>query len=227
MVRITAQSKAVTRERLIHTAAEHFARHGFDGANVDRISTGAGFAKGTLYNYFPSKEALFAAVIEEASRRAAALYAEHRPSGTTRECLLTLARADVQVLREQEAFTRALVREAMSFRPETYPLIVQHLAPFLAVIESTLASGVERGEVRSDAPPAQLALVFTGLLSMLYVQHWGSGGSWPALDAIPELVVGIFLEGAATRPTAALERQVATPAPPRGNGHTRRTRAGR
>jgi AcrR family transcriptional regulator len=215
MGRVTAESKAITRGRLIRTAAERFARDGFEGASVDRISVEAGFAKGTLYNYFPSKEALFAAVIEQAARRAARLYAGSLPGGTARERLLALARADVQVLREQEPFTRVLVREAMGFRPETYPLIVRHLAPFLAAVEATLADGARRGEVRRDAPPAQLALLFTGLLSMHYVQHWGSGGAWPALHDVPELVVDAFLDGAAPRPARAL-RRVATIHPPRG-----------
>ena len=225
MARVTAQSKTVTRERLIRTAAEHFARDGFDGASVDRISMEAGYAKGTLYNYFPSKEGLFAAVIEEASRRAADLYVHHVPGGAIRERLLTLAEADVQVLREQEAFTRALVREAMSFRADTYPLIVRHLAPFLAAVEATLADGVRRGEVRPDVPATRLALVFTGLLSLHYVQHWGSGGDWPALDEIPELVVETFLNGAAPRPARA--RRPGTPAPLPRRRPRRRVRAGR
>lgn len=217
MVRVTEKSKAITRERLICTAAERFARDGFDGASVDRISIEAGFAKGTLYNYFPSKEALFAAVIEQAARRAARLSTGSLPGGTARERLLALARADVQVLREQEPFTRVLVREAMSFRPETYPLIVRHLAPFLAAVEAALARGARRGEVRRDAPPAQLALLFTGLLSMHYVQHWGSSGTWPSLDDVPELVVDAFLDGAAPRPARA-PRRAATTRPRRRSG---------
>jgi AcrR family transcriptional regulator len=213
MARVTAESKNLTRERLVRTAAERFARDGFEGASVDRISIEAGFAKGTLYNYFPSKEALFAAVIEEAARRAAHLYAGSLPGGTARERLLALARADVRVLREQEPFTRVLVREAMSFRPETYPLIVRHLTPFLAAVEAALAEGARRGEVRRDAPPAQLALLFTGLLSMHYVQHWGSGGVWPALADVPELVVEAFLDGAAPRPARAPRRAARARAP--------------
>jgi AcrR family transcriptional regulator len=225
MARVTTQSKTLTRERLIRAAAEYFARDGFDGASVDRISIEAGFAKGTLYNYFPSKESLFAAVIEEASRRAADLYAGHALGGTLRERLLSLAEADVQVLREEEAFTRVLVREAMSFRAETYPLIVRHLAPFLAVVEAALTDGVRRGEVRPDVPAPRLALVFTGLLSLHYVQHWGSGGEWPALDEIPELVVETFLNGAAPRPAPARRPGASVPLPRRRPG--RKARAGR
>jgi AcrR family transcriptional regulator len=220
MARVTAESRTLTRERLVRTAAERFAHDGFEGAKVDRISIEAGFAKGTLYNYFPSKEALFAAVIEQAAQRAARLYAGSLPGGTARERLLALAQADVRVLREQEPFTRVLVREAMSFRPETYPLIVRHLAPFLAAVEAALADGARRGEVRRNAPPAQLALLFTGLLSMYYVQHWGSGGAWPALDDVPALVVEAFLDGAAPRPSRPPRRAT------RARSPRRRPRAG-
>jgi AcrR family transcriptional regulator len=222
MARVSPESRTITRQRLLEAAAGRFARDGFEGARVDRISVEAGYAKGTVYNYFRSKEAVFAAVIEEASRRAAEIYAESHSSGTVRERLHSLAQADVQVLREQEPFTRVLVREALSFRPETYPLIVRHLAPFLGVVEAALAEGVGRGEIRPEPPPAQLALVFTGLLSLHYVQHWGSGGTWPTLDDIPALVVSAFLDGAAPRPRRAVTGRASSGRPGTRSGRRRR-----
>src|SRR5262249_58309924 len=72
MVRVTADVKETTRARLLAAAAAEFARAGFERANVDGISLAAGYAKGTIYNYFPSKEELFLAVVEEASAQAAA-----------------------------------------------------------------------------------------------------------------------------------------------------------
>jgi Tetracyclin repressor-like, C-terminal domain len=107
-----------------------------------------------------------------------------------------LARADVAVLREDEPFTKVLVREAMSFRPDTYPLIVRHMAPFVAAVEAILTAGVRDGELHPTHPPGELAALWVGMLSLCYVQHWGSGGAWPSLDAIPELVVDTFLHGA-------------------------------
>ncbi len=41
--------------------------------------------------------------------------------------------------------------------------------------------------------------MFVGTLTLLYVQHWGSGGAWPSLDDVPDLAVGAFLDGAAVR----------------------------
>jgi len=57
-----------TRQLLLQAAAEEFAREGFGGANVNRISRAAGFAKGTIYNYFDSKRALMLALIDETAR---------------------------------------------------------------------------------------------------------------------------------------------------------------
>jgi TetR/AcrR family transcriptional regulator, mexJK operon transcriptional repressor len=42
---------------------------GFDVASMDQIAKNAGVSKGTLYNYFPSKEVLFAALIQSECER--------------------------------------------------------------------------------------------------------------------------------------------------------------
>jgi AcrR family transcriptional regulator len=203
MPRISASTKETVRARLLETAARHFARDGLQGANVDAISLDAGFAKGTLYNYFRSKEELFAEVLAEGCRRAVQRYAAARPRGSVRERLMALAAADVAILREDEGFQKVLVREVMSFRKETYPLIVAHLAPYVEKVEEILAEGVAAGEVRNDRPLRQLALLFVGILALLYVQHWGSGGLWPDLEEIPELAVMTFLDGAAQQAWSA------------------------
>ncbi len=205
MSRISASEKETVRARLLETAARHFARDGLDGANVDAISLDAGFAKGTLYNYFRSKEELFAEVLAEGCRRAVQRYAAARPRGSVRERLMALAAADVAILREDEGFQKVLVREVMSFRKETYSLIVVHLAPYVEKVEEILAEGIAAGEVRNDRPLRELALLFVGILALLYVQYWGSEGSWPDLEEIPELAVMTFLDGAAqgARPAGA------------------------
>lgn len=57
-----------TRQLLLNAAAKEFAHEGYVGANINRISNSAGFAKGTIYNYFPSKEALMSALIQETAQ---------------------------------------------------------------------------------------------------------------------------------------------------------------
>jgi AcrR family transcriptional regulator len=61
---IHQQVQQQTRQTLLDAAAVEFAREGFDRANINTISTQAGFAKGTIYNYFPSKQALLLALID-------------------------------------------------------------------------------------------------------------------------------------------------------------------
>jgi AcrR family transcriptional regulator len=49
----------------MEAAVAEFARAGYNGAKVDRISQAAGFAKGTIYNHFESKRALMFALIDD------------------------------------------------------------------------------------------------------------------------------------------------------------------
>ena len=59
------QVMSETRRLLLDAATAEFAREGYIGANINRISRAAGFAKGTIYNYFPSKRALMLSLIDE------------------------------------------------------------------------------------------------------------------------------------------------------------------
>jgi AcrR family transcriptional regulator len=54
-----------TRARLLAAAVEEFARCGYSQANINRISEAAGFARGTVYNYFASKAQLMSALIAQ------------------------------------------------------------------------------------------------------------------------------------------------------------------
>jgi AcrR family transcriptional regulator len=53
-----------TRERILAAAKAEFSERGLAGARINRIATEANASKERLYAYFPSKEALFAAVSE-------------------------------------------------------------------------------------------------------------------------------------------------------------------
>lgn len=57
------------RRRLLDAAIAEFAARGYQAANVNRISQAAGYAQGTVYNYFPSKRALFQAAVADIAAR--------------------------------------------------------------------------------------------------------------------------------------------------------------
>jgi AcrR family transcriptional regulator len=58
-----------TVDALIEATARILVREGFDKASTNRIAAEAGVSVGSLYQYFPSKEALVAAVMERHNRR--------------------------------------------------------------------------------------------------------------------------------------------------------------
>jgi len=63
------------RAVILAGAAEVFAQDGYEGASMSRIAQQAGVSKGTLYNHFESKAALFAAFVEsECARKLAHIF---------------------------------------------------------------------------------------------------------------------------------------------------------
>jgi TetR/AcrR family transcriptional repressor of mexJK operon len=55
------------RELILDVAQGSFLDHGYDGTTMSGIATQLGGSKGTLWSYFPSKEGLFAAVVDRAT----------------------------------------------------------------------------------------------------------------------------------------------------------------
>lgn len=53
------------RAAIIEAAIEEFRAAGFEATSMDRIAARASVSKRTVYNHFPSKEALFAAILRE------------------------------------------------------------------------------------------------------------------------------------------------------------------
>lgn len=62
------QRSRATVDALIEATARVLTREGFDKASTNRIAEVAGVSIGSLYQYYPSKEALVAAVIDRHNR---------------------------------------------------------------------------------------------------------------------------------------------------------------
>jgi AcrR family transcriptional regulator len=192
MVRVTARVKETTRGRLLAAAAEEFARAGFERASVDAISLAAGYAKGTIYNYFPSKEDLFLAVIEEAATQAAAA-APAPPDASARERLTAALAGFCGWAGQQDPLARVLVRECLMGTPGLYPRVIGAEWPLTAQLEAIITDGMQNGELRSDVPADLLALAIAGLTDLALAQHWAAGGTRPTLAGIPALVLTLLI----------------------------------
>jgi AcrR family transcriptional regulator len=128
-----------TVDILVEATARILRREGFDSASTNRIAAEAGVSVGSLYQYFPSKEALVAAVIDRHHRelmqvvRASLAKVAARPIKQGVRALVAAAieahRVDPElhrVLAEQIPRTGKLA-DVVAFNQETHGLFREYL----------------------------------------------------------------------------------------------------
>ncbi len=82
------------REEIINAALELIAEHGFHGAPMAMIAEKAGVGAGTIYRYFPGKDALITELYHELEDKIINAVTEGYPAGrSTEECFLHLGNA--------------------------------------------------------------------------------------------------------------------------------------
>jgi AcrR family transcriptional regulator len=73
-----------TRQRIVAGAAQVFAEYGYASGTTDRIATAAGLSVGSLYQYFPNKDAILLVLarshLDETATAAREALAEIRPA---------------------------------------------------------------------------------------------------------------------------------------------------
>jgi len=114
-VRITAETKAETRQRIIQGAAKLFTTGGWDKTTTRDIAARAGIAAGTLFNYFESKEAIVAALMSEALSNAKQELRRRPPEDQSlEEELFSLIWAELRSLRRFRKFLPAAAETILS-----------------------------------------------------------------------------------------------------------------
>jgi AcrR family transcriptional regulator len=112
-MRITREARAATRQRILEAARRVFARDGFDGAATRELAQQAGIAAGTLFNYFPTKEAIVAALATEAL--AAARAADKQlPGASLEEDLFAFITTALRALKPLRGCLRPVLERALS-----------------------------------------------------------------------------------------------------------------
>src|SRR5277367_6415689 len=100
-----APTRDQRRENIINVAREVFFEQGYTAASMSSIAARLGGSKGTLYNYFKSKEELFEAQVRDMCGQAADRILESTVQGEPAE---TLSRLGEQYL--QHVFSEQTVR---------------------------------------------------------------------------------------------------------------------
>ena len=76
------QTKVQNRQAILDAAREVFGELGYEAATVRHIIRRTGLAAGTFYNYYRSKEEVFAALADDGARRFAPILKSLRGKGT-------------------------------------------------------------------------------------------------------------------------------------------------
>ncbi len=155
------QRKHVTRRELIAAGRRLFGEQGLYESRIEDLARRAGIAKGTLYGYFESKEALVLAVVTEGF---AELLGRVRTSvagaRTARERVRAVAAAHLEFFAAQPDLMRILhqVRGLLKFeRPEWGPLrdaLGHHVAATALLLAGSLDG--RRRPTRAELERAEL-----------------------------------------------------------------------
>lgn len=123
-----------TADAIVEAAARAFAEHGLDGSTTARIAEIAGVSAGSIYQYFPSKDALITAIFERESHAQQARLLELAAEMGI-EDVHSLIRAFVAFMVDVFEEKRALYRVLLHEVPK-----VAGLRPTMAVDESAARS---------------------------------------------------------------------------------------
>ncbi|MEV0109547.1 TetR/AcrR family transcriptional regulator [Nocardia sp. NPDC050799] len=160
-----AQSRALTRERLIASARELFAERGVNGTSVEQIAERAGYSRGAFYGNFSDKYDVLRALLLERTRSEER---EVRDLGSTfeeaGEQLRAWNRERAQHLPEWLSLRLELVLQAIR-DPQSRPLVAERDR----YARSLIAEGVARNKPGADAE--FLALIIHALEDGLLIQY--------------------------------------------------------
>lgn len=161
------KNKQKVTERIVAAAMELFKAHGCEQTTMDDIAEKAEISRATLFNYFPSKDALMLPwvqeMIEEFVRPGLSEYLATQPK-TIDAFRLLFTNMSKGVL-EAPDLIRAFINEAI--KPKNKSQIERTRTGMLEIFAQVLRYGQSRGEVRSDLPVESMAAYISALQSGL------------------------------------------------------------
>lgn len=106
-------SREERRTRILATALDHFAAHGYQGTSLVQIAADLKITHPVLYDYFPSKQALYMTVLEEQNTLLLHQIAQTiTGSGTTEQRMRATAQAFLEFTRRSPASWQLLFNQA-------------------------------------------------------------------------------------------------------------------
>jgi AcrR family transcriptional regulator len=158
-----------TRRRIVEQSAAVFNTRGYAGASLSELVSATGVEKGGIYNHFGSKEALAVAAFDYAvslivDRFASALAGNERAI----DRLVAVVEAFGDEVEHPDLPGGCPVANTALESDDTNPDLCAHargaMDSWHRLIGSIVKSGKQRGELRRDSDPYELATVITATL---------------------------------------------------------------
>ncbi|TDB35805.1 TetR/AcrR family transcriptional regulator [Stenotrophomonas sp. TEPEL] len=142
------------REAIVRAAVEEFRSAGYDATSMDRIAAVAGVSKRTVYNHFPSKEELFALILEELWQSSvASVELPYRADQPLDVQLLQLLRQKLDLLGDANFIDLARVAMAeIIHSPERAQAIVCRMGEKESGVSAWIRAAIADGRLRQVDP---------------------------------------------------------------------------
>jgi TetR/AcrR family transcriptional regulator, fatty acid metabolism regulator protein len=180
-----ARPRTDIEPRIVSAAAVRFAESGVEAASLRSIAKDAGTSIGMVYYYFPTKDDLFFAVVEEVY---AALLDDLtraiQTPGNFEERVRALYGRIGALKPNEKPILRLVALEAISGSPRFSRLIDRFKRGHIALMFQLVAEGVQSGTFRQDVEPFAVvaSMVAIGTMPQVFLQVGG-----PHLPVVPKV----------------------------------------
>jgi len=181
------QAKLERRERIYEAALSLFRAQGYDSTTVDQITRHAGLAKGTFFNYFPTKDAVLRYLgTREIGRLGSSAMSNGTGRGTAIGKLKRLMAALATNLEQDRTLVSLIFRKGVT-APD---LLAGDAGGFsLQPIASLLIRQAQyNGEVNRDLDPDGLAAALDALYLQQLVRWCESTRPYPLTERLTGIV---------------------------------------
>ncbi len=133
----------------MEAALELFATDGYGHCTISRLAAHAGISKGLMYNYFPSKEALLAAIIEHGLNEIMNLFDPDHDGVLKSDELVSFIRRVFAAMREHQEFWIMFISVIMQ------PKVKEHLKdkPIIRYLDQFISMLMEYFEKKGFEDP--------------------------------------------------------------------------
>jgi len=188
MVEVKAPIEEETRERILASAAEHFASDGYAATSIRDIAGKAGVTVGAIYAHFPSKGRLLVAVYREGAEQIGrAVDAAAAGAGGPWEKLLAAATAHLELLLAKGGFARGIVRVL----PADVPEVARDLRRLRDGYEARFRRLIAALDVAPGVDRTLLRLMLLGALNATHIWFRGGAGRADAAMIARQLIVAL------------------------------------